>query len=230
MEIAAAADKSIKYQPNIVVINVGTNDCMQNCKIDELQARYRALLDKLFSQIPGVTIILTNVLPGTVQGIVDNRGSVNEQIRALVSDTRYNEQPKVVLTDVDAPATVFTKRHFVSDGIHLNDDGHKHGLYDMLCISPNGDAHVSINNYDGTFMGPQFWKSNEGSPQAQVRLADIDGDGRADYCTIADNGDITCWGNWGSGDLPVGWNPLGVVSTAKGMRNVDGVCFAERQW
>jgi hypothetical protein len=35
--------------------------------------------------------------------------------------------------------------------------------------------------------------------QERVLLPDIDGDGRADYCTIADNGDIHCWRNGGQG-------------------------------
>jgi hypothetical protein len=116
--------------------------------------------------------------------------------------------------------------HCIARGVRFA-DVNADGLDDMLCISPNGDTHVSINNGDNTFTGPTLWKSNEGALQARVRIADIDGDGRADYCTIADNGDITCWRNWGYGDFPVGWNPLGVVFTGKGMGDVDGVRFAD---
>ncbi len=339
------------------------------------------MLDKLLSQIPGVTIIVSTVLAGTVSGIVDNRDSVNAQIRQLVNDRRFNQGQKIVLADVDAPAGFITTAYLSGDGIHPNDEGHQRlaaifyraikeahrsgfitepkdtgmgddpnagggsntcdktygsgnsiggivtqagsglddgvythdglsqgttwtyiwvagmnytfaritqpfgphdfvhitpirsatdynsyivlkntgdggwndqdygtieipdkciargvrfadvnadGLDDMLCISPNGDVYVSINNKGGgSFTGPQLWKTTEGPVQARVRLADIDGDGRADYCTIADNGDISCWRNWGTGDLPLGWQALGVVFTGKGMGNVDGVRFAD---
>lgn len=76
------------------------------------------------------------------------------------------------------------------------------GLDDMVCIAANGDTYVSINKvseFNLNFMDGVLWKSNEGSPQDRVRLVDIDGDGRTDYCTIADNGDISCWRNGGQG-------------------------------
>jgi hypothetical protein len=39
-----------------------------------------------------------------------------------------------------------------------------------------------------------------------VRIADIDGDGRADYCVIEGGaGDIRCWRNGGVGDTPAYW-------------------------
>jgi hypothetical protein len=70
----------------------------------------------------------------------------------------------------------------------------------MVCIAVNGDAFVTINlgNYQFSYEG--LWKPNEGPVQDRVLLADIDGDGRTDYCTIADNGDISCWRNGGQGE------------------------------
>ena len=372
-QISEAADKSTKYQPNIIVINAGTNDCMQNYEIATAGARYGAMLDKLFKEIPGVTIIVSTLLPGTVA----NRPSVNNQIRQLVSDRRYNKHQRVILADADMPAGFLTLDHITSDGIHPNDEGHRRlaaifhraikearsagfltapkdtgmsdepgagggsntcdkvfgsgnshgpvasqagsglddgiysytgepkgsfyytmfnsnytfarlttpfgmhdivlinygyngiytpgayvampaqgngewnyptafkladkciargvrfadvnadGLDDMVCISPNGDAYVSINNGRYQFAGPKLWRSNVGAPQARVRLADIDGDGRVDYCTIADNGDISCSRNSVQTDLQNGWQDLGVVFTGNGMGDIDGVRFAD---
>lgn len=101
------------------------------------------------------------------------------------------------------------------------------GLDDLICILPNGDARVSISRGGGAFSGPSTWKTNVGRPRERVRLGDIDGDGRVDYCVIADNGDISCWRNSGQGDLPNAWQDLGVVFTGKGMGNVDGSRFAD---
>lgn len=69
----------------------------------------------------------------------------------------------------------------------------------MVCIGVDGTAYVSINQGGYEFAGPQLWKPAEGYLQSRVVLPDLDGDGRADYCTIADNGDIRCWRNGGQG-------------------------------
>lgn len=63
--------------------------------------------------------------------------------------------------------------------------------------------------------------------QSRVRLADIDGDGRIDYCVIADNGDIHAWRNGGQGDAPDYWQDLGIVFTGKGEGDINGVRFVD---
>jgi hypothetical protein len=82
------------------------------------------------------------------------------------------------------------------------------GLDDFVCIGQDGTAFASINNGDGggatlptfRYVG-KIKDAVPGYLQARVRLGDVDGDGRADYCVIADNGDITCWRNGGMGRL-----------------------------
>ncbi|KAL5362439.1 hypothetical protein BJX96DRAFT_177152 [Aspergillus floccosus] len=113
--------------------------------------------------------------------------------------------------------------------IDINADG----LDDFVCIAKDGTAYASINQGDGTdSMPPSFKyigkiKVSEGYPQERVRLADIDGDGRADYCVLADNGDITCWRNGWIEDVPKYWQPLGKRFTGKGMGDINGVRFED---
>lgn len=70
----------------------------------------------------------------------------------------------------------------------------------MVCIHANGDAYLTINEGQLSFVYVGIWKGNEGPLRDRILLADIDGDGRTDYCTIADNGDIRCWRNGGLGE------------------------------
>lgn len=116
--------------------------------------------------------------------------------------------------------------------IDMNADG----LDDAVCISPNGDLYLSINegNGDGdklpTFRYIGLVKNSE-AEQARVRLGDIDGDGRADYGVIRDNGDIAFWRNGGVNDKPEYWQSLGVRSTIKapstGSGNFPGIRFED---
>jgi hypothetical protein len=109
------------------------------------------------------------------------------------------------------------------------------GLDDFVCIGSAGDAYVSINDgfSDGVVDGPPSFTSLGGTyktaegVQDRVRLADIDGDGRFDYCAIADDGDISCWRNGGQGDEADYWQALGVVFTGKNKGDIDGVMFAD---
>ncbi|KAK8062432.1 carbohydrate esterase family 3 protein [Apiospora hydei] len=117
-------------------------------------------------------------------------------------------------------------------GVHfldLNGDGYD----DFACVAPDGNVYASINQRDGTADKPPSFKNiglikqNEGYPQARVRLGDIDGDGRGDYCVLHDNGNIRCWRNGWIEDKPSYWQDLGVRFTGKGKNDFRGVRFED---
>ncbi|KAK4220604.1 SGNH hydrolase-type esterase domain-containing protein [Podospora fimiseda] len=122
-QITVQADNSIPYQPNIVVINAGTNDANQDYKIAEFKDRYKAMLDKLQEGIPGVTIIVSTLIQGTLDGIRKNRDNINNQIRELVRERRHLGQ-KIILADVDHPSN-WIPTSMIPDGTHPNDEGHR---------------------------------------------------------------------------------------------------------
>ncbi|KAK3986531.1 killer toxin subunits alpha beta [Cladorrhinum sp. PSN332] len=122
-QVDIEADKSIKYQPNIVVINAGTNDANQNFDVGNFGARHSAMLDKLQRQIPGVTLTVSTLIQGTLPGIMANRDNMNNQLWQLVSSRRSNRQ-KIMLADVDNPSN-FIPTSLIPDGTHPNDEGHR---------------------------------------------------------------------------------------------------------
>ncbi|KAF5566618.1 fg-gap repeat domain-containing protein [Fusarium napiforme] len=115
--------------------------------------------------------------------------------------------------------------------IDMNGDGYDN----LVCIGPDGNAQLSVSQGDGDKSGskrPTFKlhgeiKKNEGFEQDRVRLADIDGDGRGDYCIIDDGGKIQCWRNGGTSEAPEYWKALGTRFTAKNMSDSNGVRFAD---
>lgn len=82
------------------------------------------------------------------------------------------------------------------------------GLDDFICINLQGNMYVSINQggspptFKPTGNGGLIREGESWMSQAQVRLGDMDGDGRLDYCGIDDQGDIYCWRNGGVGLAP----------------------------
>ncbi|KAJ5005383.1 hypothetical protein K4K48_007369 [Colletotrichum sp. SAR 10_66] len=116
--------------------------------------------------------------------------------------------------------------------IDMNADG----LDDLVCIDPNGNLYLSINQGDGSASKPPTFKrvsttakikDTEGFKQDGIVLADIDGDGRGDYCHLDDGGNVWCWRNGWVDDIPEYWQALGLRFTAKGMGDVHGVRFED---
>ncbi|KAF2788837.1 carbohydrate esterase family 3 protein [Melanomma pulvis-pyrius CBS 109.77] len=118
------------------------------------------------------------------------------------------------------------------------------GLDDFICLSyPAGDMRVSINmgGNPPTFKFLGIIRPNSGGyVQEDVRLADIDGDGRLDFCHIRnpeyeDSGNVYCFRNGGQGLAPTeeyGGYWQGMVGNAytfdrKGMPGNDGVRFLD---
>lgn len=74
--------------------------------------------------------------------------------------------------------------------------------------------------------GLQYKETTDGADQDHVRLGDIDGDGRLDFCTLRDSGDMYCYRNSGLGDRAAYWQDVGLgrpVFTGKNKGDLHGV-------
>lgn len=108
------------------------------------------------------------------------------------------------------------------------------GLEDFICIGPDGGASLSINDGGSppTFKLIGLIIDNKEELQDRVRLGDIDGDGRCDYCVIHDNGDMHCWRNGGQGLAPTSayggsWQDLGIVFTGNTIGDIAGTMLVD---
>lgn len=71
-------------KPNLVLLNVGTNDCIQNIDTANAGVRTKQLIDDIFNSVPGITVILSTLLPG--RDFDACASSVSQQYRNLTSD------------------------------------------------------------------------------------------------------------------------------------------------
>lgn len=74
------------------------NDCKNGIDIPNIGSRFASLLDNLFNDVPGTTLIVSTLIPGTDPDVERYRAEVNRQYRALVSDRRARGQ-KIVLAE-----------------------------------------------------------------------------------------------------------------------------------
>ncbi|KAF6820914.1 hypothetical protein CMUS01_11465 [Colletotrichum musicola] len=118
-QVRELAKNSYGHKPNLILINAGTNDCVAQ-DTSGTKDQMGGLLDDLFKEIPGTTIIVSTVLASNRDDDIEkHRPGLNDDYRALVEERRAQKQ-KVVLADMD----YITKYDLAEgDDIHPGDEG-----------------------------------------------------------------------------------------------------------
>ncbi|KAJ2985794.1 hypothetical protein NUW58_g5344 [Xylaria curta] len=121
-QVQAKANAALpKYKPNLVLINVGTNDCTGNVDIPNAGKRMSSLLDDVYKGSSRATIILSTLLlrwDESKQKCVEN---VNGQFKAVAATQRAKGR-RIVLVDMQPPAGPTAAQ--LSDGTHPTDEGY----------------------------------------------------------------------------------------------------------
>ncbi|WP_079008331.1 FG-GAP-like repeat-containing protein [Streptomyces sp. XY431] len=247
-QIADLAECSLPYyRPNIVTLHAGTNDMNQNYLVDSAPLRLDALVDRTLHLLPGVTVLVATLVPSTKPDVGARIQEYNRSIVPLVQ--RMAAQGKRVrLVDMSAVTTAD-----LYDQLHPNDTGYRkmgrafteaiaHAAAEGL-LAPVAGGQEGGNPCAPPVV-PVVWKNwgriatGAGSnvpgadgagtavSGAQVRFAEINGDNRADYLVVQDNGAVRAWLNTpGDGGRP-SWTSLGVIAPGTGAPG-DHVQFAD---
>ncbi|KAL4949829.1 SGNH hydrolase-type esterase domain-containing protein [Aspergillus filifer] len=117
-QVANAAVASAGMQPNVVLINVGTNDGIQNVHITGAGDRINSLITDLTSRIPNVTVILSTLIPNTIAQRVIER--LSAEYRNVAARRRSNGD-RVILAEM----SYFIDSSRLVDGTHPDDQGYK---------------------------------------------------------------------------------------------------------
>ncbi|KAJ5159094.1 CheY-like superfamily [Penicillium coprophilum] len=106
-QVHTAAQSSLPYRPNVVLINAGANDCKLQLDIPNAGARMRAMIEDIlnYDGMQKTTIILSTLTPSSDPQTAANIPAVNEQYRELVITMR-KEGVSIVLAEMNPPASV----------------------------------------------------------------------------------------------------------------------------
>ncbi|MFF3416021.1 FG-GAP-like repeat-containing protein [Streptomyces sp. NPDC002698] len=100
------------------------------------------------------------------------------------------------------------------------------GRADYLTVAADGSVKAWLNNgTPGSWTALGTYASGAGASGDQVRFADVNADGRADYLTVAADGSVKAWANQG-GNGNGGWTALGTYASGTGASG-DQVRFAD---
>jgi lysophospholipase L1-like esterase len=120
-QVAQKAELSIPSKPNLVLLHVGTNDAVQNLDIQHAGDRLGSLIDRLFDDVPGVTIVASTLLPNANPKIQANVQIYNSKIPDVVQ--RRQAAGKQIVY-VDFSSSSFSLSDLSSDGTHPTDAGY----------------------------------------------------------------------------------------------------------
>ncbi|WP_234371227.1 GDSL-type esterase/lipase family protein, partial [Streptomyces sp. XY431] len=199
-DIAAGVDGWLQAaQPDVVLLHIGINDLDRGSDKAHAADRTSALIDRVLAARPGVSVLVMGLIP-TTSNLSALVADYNTALSRAV-ETKQTQGRKVRYTA--APA--LTPAEF-ADGLHPNDSGYQRmaQTFDQALDRSftDGLAAPAATRHAGT----------ESGGAGRVRWADFDGDGRADYVVLDDNGSVRVFLNKG-GDGHGGWSDLGQVST-----------------
>ncbi|WP_116199737.1 FG-GAP-like repeat-containing protein [Amycolatopsis circi] len=199
-QVAAGIDGWLEFdRPDVVLLHLGINDLDRGIDVANAPARLHTLLDRIYADRPNVAVLLLGLIP-TSAGLESRVAAFNFVARGFEAD---ETQAGHRFRYVEPPA--LTSGEMV-DHLHPNDAGYRR-------MADSFSGALSQAYTEGLFTGhPPLGAGTESGGTGKVRWADFDGDGRADYLTVAQNGAVSVYLNRG-GDGHGGWQPLGQIAT-----------------
>ncbi|KAI1856366.1 hypothetical protein JX265_011613 [Neoarthrinium moseri] len=121
-QIAEAAATAVpQLKPNMVLIEAGTNDCNAGVNVPDAGRNVSNILDGIYKNSPGVTVIMANLMVNKVAAQERCRQQVNEQYTALVTELQ-SKGAKITLADMRGQGGLTTAD--LNDTRHPNDAGY----------------------------------------------------------------------------------------------------------
>ncbi|MFD0571341.1 GDSL-type esterase/lipase family protein [Kitasatospora gansuensis] len=158
-------------QPDAVLLHIGINDLNQNLDVTHAADRATLLVDQIFADRPGVTVIMQGLVPTTpgwsYQGLTESVAQYNSRLKQLETV----EQLVRHFEFVDAPALTPTNQADaahpaqMADGLHPNDPGYARLAQNFF--TPLDQAYTA-----GWFTGSSS-PSNPPLPPNTVHLVNI---------------------------------------------------------
>jgi lysophospholipase L1-like esterase len=152
-----AKESAPKFKPNVYLVLVGTNDCVQNRDIPKAGERLHSMIDDLFTASPRATVVLSSLIVNRNSTIDGRVKDVNAQYKKLADELRAAHK-RVVFADMhgaDGPQV----NDLVADGTHPTDAGYKklaHIFYKALVDASNSHFLQPPEKVDGLpDSGPQ---------------------------------------------------------------------------
>ncbi|RYP14279.1 hypothetical protein DL765_006490 [Monosporascus sp. GIB2] len=122
-EIEKKARQSVKrFLPNVITVNAGSNDCLQDFDIEHIGERMGNMLEYLWQVSPRSTVVLSTLLVNLDKEVDSRVIRVNEQFRVLARQ-KAADQKRITLADMYVPGG--PQIGDLVDGTHPSEEGYQ---------------------------------------------------------------------------------------------------------
>lgn len=221
-QIAALADASLdRYRPNVVTLEIGTNDLNQAYQVPTATDRLHALVDRITADVPDATVLVASLIVSTNPVEEPYRPAFNQAIPGIVQAERAAGK-HVGYVDMSALTAAD-----LSDQLHPNDGGYvkmatafNSGVQAAdgagwikapvamaapvtsgiagKCLDDNGGSNVdgtAVQLWDCNGSAAQLWSAyTDGSLRVEGKCLDATG------AATADGTKVEIWGCDGGGN------------------------------
>jgi lysophospholipase L1-like esterase len=111
------------YKPNLVLLNLGTNDAIRDVNISNAGNRMDSLLTDIFTQSSRATVVLSSLIRNGDSTVQDRAVQINVQYQSLVESLQQDGKP-IIWADMQGPEGPLVS-DLSSDGIHPTDAGYR---------------------------------------------------------------------------------------------------------
>ncbi len=120
-QVAAKSNLGLEQRPNVVLLELGTNDMHQNYSVDTAHLRLGALVGRIVNAVSNVTVLVGTLLPNDDAETESNILTFNENIVGTISNLS-SQGYKVSL--VDFHSQWFSTADIGPDGTHPTEMGY----------------------------------------------------------------------------------------------------------
>ncbi|GHE56158.1 lipase [Streptomyces spiralis] len=119
-QIAGIADNVLaRYRPNVVTLEIGTNDLNGNYQVPTATDRLRALIDQITRDVPDATVLVGTLIISTSGTEEASRPAFNAKLPGIVqAEQAAGKHVRLVDMSALTPADL-------SDSLHPDDDGYR---------------------------------------------------------------------------------------------------------
>jgi lysophospholipase L1-like esterase len=118
-----------KYTPHIVLLMIGTNDCIDNYQLATAPTRMKDLIDSIYAQLPDVLIVVAQPIPSRGDASKGDDTALSDRIKAFnatlpaVIQAQADAGKHILLVDMFTPFNP-TKTSLLEDQWHPNLTGY----------------------------------------------------------------------------------------------------------
>ncbi|MFE7626663.1 phosphatidylinositol-specific phospholipase C domain-containing protein [Streptomyces sp. NPDC057509] len=204
-------------EPNLITLHIGTNDMNRDYQVATAPQRLGALIDQIHAASPDTVVVVASLVPATDAAVQARVDTYNKAIPGIVAD-RVQRGYKISWVSMDALTT-----GDLNDNLHPNNNGYTK----MADAFLGGIATVADRGWIKETVevrpAPPRQAPNHGDYDV-----DINGDGRADYLVVEDNGAVRAWLNTANPTTgAVEWADQGVIASGSSAWTGDQVRFAD---